>query len=206
MVLIVEDELSAARTLMRLLPGDLTRQAATSAAAATSMLREHANWALLLIDVELGTGGSGLDVLDFAIAEHPAVARALVTGNESAYVTNYARTRSTDVIRKPFGREALGPTLARVVSSRAAPGELAAYLATLAVRVGFSDREHETLARLVAGEKREDLPRVMRVAASAVDTYVAGVVRKMRARDIHEVVEDVLRIVLLVKMPERPYR
>lgn len=192
-VLIVEDETMVAHLVTRLLPRDLTRRLAPCAATAISMLRAHADWALFLIDVGLGQGGSGLDVLDVAIAEHPAVVRALVTGDSSAQVNNYARARSTDVIRKPFGAEELAPTLARVIASRSVSGELAAYIAALALRVGLSDREHEVLARLVAGEQRSELPAAMGVKKSTVDTFVAGIVAKASARNIRELVEAVLR-------------
>jgi DNA-binding NtrC family response regulator len=100
-ILIVEEDPLAARTLTQMLPRDLMRRRATTASTAISMLRAHADWALFLIDVGLGEGGSGLDVLDVAIAEHPAVVRALVTGDDSAHLNNHARALSTD-----FGREA----------------------------------------------------------------------------------------------------
>jgi CheY-like chemotaxis protein len=118
-VLIVEDDPLAARTLTQMLPRDLMRRRATTASTAIRILRAHADWALFLIDVGLGEGGSGLDVLHVAIAEHPSVVRALVTGDDSAHLSNHARALSTDVIRKPFSRTVLAPTLARALSSRA---------------------------------------------------------------------------------------
>ena len=68
-VLIVEDDPAVANTLTHMLPRELMRRRATTASTAIRMLRAHADWALFLIDVGLGEGGSGLDVLDVAIAE-----------------------------------------------------------------------------------------------------------------------------------------
>lgn len=192
-VLIVEDEHVVARALTRMLPGELTRRVAANATTAVNMLRAHSDWALFLIDVALGEDGSGLDVLDVAIDEHPSVVRALVTADATARVNNYARARWTDVIRKPFDRETLAPTLARVVSLQSSTGEVAERLASLAVAIGLSPREHELLGRLVAGKKRNELPETMGIKKSTVDTYVGAIVAKMQAEDIHEVVEDLLR-------------
>ncbi len=112
-VLIGEDDPAVASTLTHMLPRELMRRRATTASSATRMLRAHADWALFLIDVGLGEGGSGLDVLDVAIAEHPSTVRALVTGDDSAQLNNHARALSTDVIRKPFSRAVLAPSSRR---------------------------------------------------------------------------------------------
>jgi DNA-binding NarL/FixJ family response regulator len=202
-VLIVEDDPLAARALTQMLPRDLMRRRASSAATAIRMLRAHGEWALFLIDVGLGEGGSGLEVLEVAIAEHPRVVRVLVTGDDSAHVNNHARTRSTDVIRKPFTRAVLAPTLARVLSSRSSSEAVIASVTRLAVGGRLTMREHEVLSRLVAGEKRASLPASMRIAKCTVDDYVCAILEKVDAHDINEVIANLLRDALLGEATER---
>ena len=192
-VLIVEDDPLAARALTLMLPRDLMRRRASCASTAIHMLRAHADWALFLIDVGLGEGGSALDVLDFAIAEHPKVVRVLITGDDTAHVNNPARARSTDVIRKPFTRSVLAPTLARVLSSRTSSESVVAAVTRAAVGARLTVREHEVFSRLVAGEGRASLPASMQIAKSTVDGYVCTILEKVNAHDINEVMAGILR-------------
>jgi DNA-binding NarL/FixJ family response regulator len=196
-VLIVEDDPLAARTLTQMLPRDLMRRRATTASTAIRILRAHADWALFLIDVGLGEGGSGLDVLDVAIAEHPSVVRALVTGDDSAHLSNHARALSTDVIRKPFSPAVLAPTLARALSSRASSEAVVARVTQRAVLARLTAREHDVFARLVAGENRAQLPLSMGIAKSTVDGYVCTILEKMDGHDINEVIANLFRELVL---------
>jgi DNA-binding NarL/FixJ family response regulator len=182
------------------------RRRATTASSAIRMLHEHADWALFLIDVGLGDSGSGLDVLDVAIAEHPATVRAVVTGEESAELNNHVRARSTDVIRKPFTREVLAPTLARVVSSRASSEAVVGLVAQAALASGLTTREHEVFSRLVAGESRAALPAAMEIAKSTIDGYVCTLLVKMGGHDMNEVIARLLREALGSGATERVRR
>ncbi len=192
-VLIVEDDPAVANTLTHMLPRELMRRRATTATTAIRMLRAHADRALFLIDVGLGEGGSGLDVLDVAIAEHPSIVRALITGDESARLNNHARALSTDVIRKPFTRAVLAPTLARALSSPASSEAVVALVTRHAVRAKLTAREHDVFARLVAGEKRAQLPLSMGIAKSTVDGYVCTILEKMGGNDVNELIANLLR-------------
>lgn len=205
-VLIVEDDPRVASTLMQMLPRDLMRRRATCASSAISMLRNHSDWALFLIDVGLGDGGSGLDVLDVAVVEYPTIVRVLVTGDESADLNNHARARSTDVIRKPFTREVLAPTLARVLSSRTSSEAVVALVAQAAVDVSLTAREHEVFSRLVAGENRAALPASMGIAKNTVDGYICTVLEKMGAHDMNEVIANLLREAVFGNGTERRRR
>jgi DNA-binding NarL/FixJ family response regulator len=205
-VLIVEDDPRVASTLMQMLPRDLMRRRATSASSAVTTLRSHADWALLLIDVGLGDGGSGLDVLDVAVEEYPTVVRVLVTADDSADLNDYARARSTDVIRKPFTREVLAPTLARVLSARTSSEAVVALVARAAVDVSLTSREHEVFSRLVAGESRAALPASMGIARNTVDGYICTVLEKMGAHDMNEVIANLLRDALIGNGTERRRR
>lgn len=114
-VLIVDDEPGVCFSLRALVQAHRPRwdvEAAPSIAAALAILERRAIHAAI-VDVRLGTGGDGLDLIDVIRTRWPAVRCYVLTGFSDASAMRRAASVGVDVYEKPTGVERL---LARMLS------------------------------------------------------------------------------------------
>jgi ActR/RegA family two-component response regulator len=126
-LLVVDDDPIFARTLGRLLVRmGVAPTLATGAAAAITWL-DTAAFDVVLCDGDLGSGASGLDVLERARSRVPDAARVLMSADAGRWAARDAARGLVDhLLAKPFGLDDLARVLTRsapaVLTPSRAPG------------------------------------------------------------------------------------
>lgn len=150
MLLLVEDDPMALRTLQRLV-GDRATVHAGSALEARAILDGRSDITGCLVDVALPEGPrAGLEVLGWIRDKYAFVPCALVTGSSEPEVLDAAVLLGATIVRKPAVGARLEALLARM--DRYAPDETnRALLRAATNQYRFTPRESEIVAWFVSG-------------------------------------------------------
>lgn len=114
-ILVVEDDELALRTLLRLLPRDWEIRTASDESTAHERLAHGTDWAGFLLDVSLKHEKyAGVELLRKVRSSWPLVPAALVTATLEPGVINTAANLGATMIAKPASLDALHCFIARV--------------------------------------------------------------------------------------------
>ena len=197
-ILVVEDDASVARTLVRL----LTREGAWSVVVATSATegRRHladgaSRWVGFVVDVGLPEGETaGLELLAHLRVSCPCAPVAVVTGRlEPSIVRAVAELDAAPYVCKPADKAQLAGFLARVAAHHAPsfdPNYIAAQART---RYGFTPREEEVLASELRGEPIASFCEREKISVRTFRAHAAGIIAKARASSLRELAMQLLR-------------
>ena len=184
--LVVEDEPSIRRTIVRTLEGfGVQAQHASSLKQATSMLVPPID--LVIADVRL-PDGSGHSVITAALRFSPVPVLIAISGVASAAEAfDLARAGAVAFLVKPFGLHELEACLrdacaarARLASSseRSLSPVAEQALQDLVLRYRLTPRQAEVLRRTAQGTRRGDLPKALGISEASCKTLVRRVLSR----------------------------
>lgn len=197
--LVVEDEDTARRTLVRMVSRYRSVRSARDYDAAIAELRSGRAFSGFFFDVGLGDRPlGGFDLVDVARVEFPTVPIALVTGRIDPVVVNRAAASGAVIVSKPLGEHELVPFLQRVVArEHGFRGDFAACFDAVSRAFALSPREHEMLAWLVAGGTRAGYLERSGLMESTFKTHVKHILAKTNAPTIADLVATTLRRIVV---------
>ncbi|HEX4833144.1 MAG TPA: response regulator transcription factor [Trebonia sp.] len=178
----------AMRVLLEANPG-YSVIAAASTIAATEQLVSHARPGLLICDTDIG-GESGLDLCRWVRRVSPATRVVILTSRNEPVLAKAALTAgASGYLLKDSGPDVLVASLNEAAAGRVAidprlgTSRQASLLINLAVGAGFSRRERDVAAELVAGLDNRSIARRLCISEETVKSHMKAIFRKLGARD-----------------------
>jgi DNA-binding NarL/FixJ family response regulator len=198
--LVVEDEPSIRRTIVRTLEGfGVETQYASSLKQATALLVPPID--LVIADVRL-PDGSGHSVITSALRFSPVPVLIAISGVASATEAfDLARAGAVAFLVKPFGLHELERCLRDACQARArlaSSGDLMLSplaeqaLQELVRRYRFTPRQAEVLRRTAQGTRRADLPKALGISEASCKTLVRRVLSRSGSTRLSELTFAVL--------------
>jgi DNA-binding NarL/FixJ family response regulator len=152
-VLVVEDDLHVARSVVRIAAQVGEAVIASSVAAAEAALARHREWGAFVVDVEL-PDGDGLLWLARARRKHPLTPAAVFSGRFARGHVNAATDLNAEYIEKASSYERIDRFLRGAASRRDAIAEA---VAMWAGRHGIARREADTFCMSARGQSVEEI-------------------------------------------------
>jgi DNA-binding NarL/FixJ family response regulator len=192
MLLIVEDDPIALRTLQRLV-GDRPTVHAGSALEARAVLDSRSDITGCLVDVALPEGPrAGLEVLGWIRDKHQFVPCALVTGSTDAEVLDAAVLLRATIVRKPAVGARLELLLERM--DRYAPDESKrAILRAATDKYAFTPRESEIVAWFLSGQDQSSFLAHSGISRSTFKEHRKNILRKTRDESLERLASRLLQ-------------
>lgn len=199
--LVVEDEPSIRRTIVRTLEGfGVETIYASNLKQATSLLVQPLD--LVIADVRL-PDGTGQSVITSALRFSPVPVLIAISGVASATEAfDLARAGAVAFLVKPFGLHDLERCLRDACQARArlASGGASSSLSPLAEqalqelvrRFRFTPRQAEVVRRTAQGTRRADLPKVLGISEASCKTLVRRVLSRSGSTRLSELTFAVL--------------
>jgi DNA-binding NarL/FixJ family response regulator len=197
MLLILEDDETTARTLVRLVGDAWTcRVMASSSEAHQAAMGHDTDWSGFVVDLALPEGPrAGFDVLRELRTRWRHVPAMVVTGAplERLLVTE-AASMGARYVRKPADGDALASFLETVRDHRERRARrVPAAVAFAARRLGLTSREEELLAWVAAGKSRDAFFGQAGVSHENVRVDVDAILVKAHAESLSDLGIDLLR-------------
>jgi DNA-binding NarL/FixJ family response regulator len=191
--LVVEDDESVSRALVRMLRPHGQAVAAQSVAEGIEALDAADDWAGVVLDVRL-PDGDGFDVLMHAKAKSPMIPALVVTGYTDDVSVNRAYDLGAACIFKPVSGERITRFVRqRVLRSDPPAPRWQAVVDEWAVAYGLTSSEIEILQRAVSGASRDEITETRGTAESTVKKHISNLLRKTRDPSLVMAVHRVLR-------------
>jgi DNA-binding NarL/FixJ family response regulator len=198
--LVVEDEPSIRRTIVRTLEGfGVATIHASSLKQATSLLVQPLD--LVIADVRL-PDGSGHSVITSALRFSPVPVLIAISGVASATEAfDLARAGAVAFLVKPFGLHELERCLRDACNARARLSNAGDHalspnaeqaLQELVRRYRFTPRQAEVVRRTAEGTRRADLPKVLGISEASCKTLVRRVLSRSGSTRLSELTFAVL--------------
>lgn len=187
LICVVDDDPDVLESLATLL--DVAGYAVVSFVSGDALLKSGApkDAACVLLDLHLGTGPDGIEVLEELRRRGDGTPVVMVTAHgDVAAAVRAMRAGAADFVEKPYSRDRL---LAAVADARAR-GAFQARAATLLGQL--TRREREVLDGLVAGKANKQVAYDMGISPRTVEVHRAAAMVKLQARSF----ADAVRIVL----------
>jgi DNA-binding NarL/FixJ family response regulator len=172
--------------------------AAASTVAATEQLVSRARPRLLICDINIG-GESGLDLCRWARRVSPPTRVAILTSRDEPLLAKSAiGAGATGYLLKDTAPDVLIASLDKVtggqvvVDARLGTSREASRAINPAVEIGFSRREREVTAELVAGLNNKSIANRLCISEDTVKSHMKAIFRKLGARDRAHAVAVVL--------------
>ncbi len=192
-LLVVEDEVSNAQTLCRVLQRFRVTEIAGSVREATAVLATHQRWTGLVVDIGL-PDGSGLDVVAVARRTMPLVPVLVLTGRNDRTVINRAHQLRAEFVCKPATDADLYGFVRRAVAFERVPDERMAWLIEeLSQHCELTAKETEVVAAAVANTPRHVLLEQFGVTDNTLKTQVRQVLRKTGFDSLDALTKALLR-------------
>jgi DNA-binding NarL/FixJ family response regulator len=189
--LIVEDEVSTARTLARLVRTHGIALIAGSVREALALLRESPPCSGLILDLGL-PDGSGLDVLAQHRTAHPRTPAVILTGSTERDVVNRAQSLGAGYLLKPVRTAAIEGFL-RAASEDEVTSRVERFAQLWAERYDLSDA-HAHIFRLAArGHDRASIARERGTSEATVKTQVSSLLKITGDASLRAAIERLLR-------------
>lgn len=194
-ILVVEDDDSVRRVVVRLVRKYRPVRDAGSVEEAISLLGSHRDWCGFVVDVALARHiRGGFDVLEEAMALFPGLPAAVITGSVVREVVNRATAIGAMILAKPFREPELLPFIQQVTAREHGLDEsFAKRLDSLSRAWRLTPREHEILAWFVSGGTRESFLSEMRIAETTLKSHVKHMLEKTKADSLGDLVSEALR-------------
>ncbi|MBN9305513.1 MAG: DNA-binding response regulator [Devosia sp. 67-54] len=138
----------------------------------------------------------GVELLRRLKAAGTMLPAIVVTGHGDVQMAVEAmKTGAMDFIEKPFSDEVLIDSINRAVAVAASRGDAAAAAARTHERLAsLSDRELQVLKRVVQGQANKAIAYELGLSPRTVEVYRAGLMGKMQAKNLAELVRTVIDI------------
>ena len=118
----------------------------------------------------------------------------VITGHGDVQMAVEAmKSGALDFIEKPFSDEVMINSISRAVNRAAAQHQSAAAVEQVRQRVDtLSERERQVLGRVVAGQANKTIAFDLGISPRTVEVYRAGLMAKMQAKSLAELVRMVM--------------
>jgi two-component system response regulator FixJ len=138
----------------------------------------------------------GVELLKRLGARGNLLPAIVVTGHGDVRMAVEAmKNGAIDFIEKPFSDEVLIESIGRAVNQASSKAETeAARARTLARLSSLSDRERQVLKGVVAGQANKTIAFELGISPRTVEVYRAGLMSKMQARSLAELVGMVMGV------------
>lgn len=141
MILVVDDDAAITRLISTIITAE-GHQALTAASCkqAEELLQQH-EFAMMFVDIRLGTPQGGLDLLTTVTEQHPAVKVVVMTGHpDVATASEAVRRGAFDYLCKPFDSQQISSSVRHALENRRLQLEREQYRANLeAINRSISD-------------------------------------------------------------------
>lgn len=141
MILVVDDDTAITRLISTIITAE-GHQALTAASCkqAEELLQQH-EFAMMFVDIRLGTPQGGLDLLTTVTEQHPAVKVVVMTGHpDVATASEAVRRGAFDYLCKPFDSQQISSSVRHALENRRLQLEREQYRANLeAINRSISD-------------------------------------------------------------------
>lgn len=188
-VFIVDDD-DATRDALRWLVESADMAAETFASAAAFLAHYRpGHRGCLVVDIRM-PGMDGLELLDLIRARGIDIPAIVITAYGSAAAAARAfDCGALDLIEKPFDGKVLLDRIASCIRQDAESRNGNDQAATDPARPGaLTQREHQVLDRMLAGDTSRDIAEALDVAPKTVNAHRRNILRKMAVRDVDELV------------------
>jgi DNA-binding NarL/FixJ family response regulator len=185
-VLIVEDDELTARAVSRLVQSlGLVAQVAPRAREALDQLASADRLRALVVDLRL-PDGDGFWVAEAARRRTAALPIVILTGAMSSDAVNHSFRLGAQYLCKPLAPQDIASL--RLFLLGAPPQPVVERLAQWASDKQLSPRQTEILTFTLAGLERDAIAERLGTTVQAVDEHIARLLKRLRARDLQEVV------------------
>jgi two-component system response regulator FixJ len=182
---IIDDEADVRNAMELLLEGAGYRTRSYSSARAFFDAGDRDGHGCVITDLRMPEA-SGIDVLTRIQQDGGALPVVVVSAHKDVALAVHAMKKgAVDFIEKPFSAERLIEAVrAAVQKTERRPGEAPAKIG-MAV---LSKREHEVLARVLAGKSNRIIGQDLEISERTVESHRASIMRKTGARNLAELV------------------
>ena len=215
-ILVVDDHVlirEALRGVLKELDAEATILEATSAAAAVELIEQHADLALVLLDLGL-PDRDGFSLLEELNEHHPALPVVVLSARqERTEVARALDLGAAGFIPKSAGREVMLSALRLVMSGGIyiPPQILARDEAptTTAVRVspsdlGLTERQIAVLALMAQGKSNKAICRTLNIAEATVKNHATAIFKALKVTSRSEAVVAVGKLGWDLTVADRP--
>lgn len=147
---------------------------------------------------------NGVELLRRLRAADALLPAIVITGHADVQMAVEAmKNGALDFIEKPFSDDVLVESITRAVDLAASQLNSEAVVEAVRERLGsLSDREHQVMTGVVAGQPNKTIAFELGISPRTVEVYRAGLMAKMQARSLPELV----RMVMHLDIPSEPRR
>lgn len=147
---------------------------------------------------------NGVELLRRLRAADALLPAIVITGHADVQMAVEAmKNGALDFIEKPFSDDVLVESITRAVDLAASQLNSEAVVEAVRERLGsLSDREHQVMTGVVAGQPNKTIAFELGISPRTVEVYRAGLMAKMQARSLPELV----RMVMHLDIPSDPRR
>ncbi|WP_198374700.1 response regulator transcription factor [Neoroseomonas rubea] len=186
-LLVVDDDEAVRESLVALLEAGGHEAAARTSSADLRARGIPPGTACLLLDVRLGEGDDGIDLMVELKRNGLAAPVVVITGHGDVPLAVRAmRLGAFHFIEKPFTAETLLDAVTEALSAAAPAADAAARMARLTAR------EREVVDGLVAGKQNKVVAAELGISVRTVEAYRATVMSKLGLRSFAELVRIAL--------------
>ena len=138
----------------------------------------------------------GVELLRRLRAADAMLPAFVITGHGDVQMAVEAKKNGAiDFIEKPFGDDVLIESISRAASRAAERVQSAAALDAIRQRIAsLSERERQVLRGVVAGQPNKTIALELGISPRTVEVYRAGLMGKMQARSLPELVRMVMDV------------
>ncbi len=138
----------------------------------------------------------GVELLRRLRAADAMLPAIVITGHGDVQMAVEAmKNGAIDFIEKPFGDDVLIESISRAASRAAERVQSAAALDAIRQRIAsLSERERQVLRGVVAGQPNKTIALELGISPRTVEVYRAGLMGKMQARSLPELVRMVMDV------------
>ena len=192
-LLVVEDDATVARGLVRFFRRYHSVTHADDVASAEKALASHDLWCGAVIDIAL-PDGSGIDLLERLRQRHPLMPVLVLTGHNEPRYVNQAQVLRAEFVSKPPAQENLDAFARRVIAlEHYADDRIADVLLHMGRSMSLSPTELRLLSMAVAETPRTEIAQCLGVTDNTLKTLTRRILHKCGEPSLDALTRRVLR-------------